>query len=517
MARIAVAGFQHETNTFSPQKATLDDFVRADAWPPLLRGTEMIEGVKGYNIPIAGAVKGLTELGHGIVPLAWAAAPPCSYVEREAYERIAGMIVEDLQQALPVDAVYLDLHGAMVADDHQDGEGELLARVRAVVGPDLPVVTSLDYHANLTPEMAHHATAMVGYRTYPHIDMAATGEKAVRLLDRLLREKRKLFKAYRQFDFLIPLVWQCTLNEPSKGLFDMIEEMEQGGTAKTTPRHNYNIVSATITPGFPPADITHCGPALIAYAWDQASAEAAADALAAALNARESQFDGEVYLPDAAVQKAMELAKTARKPIVLADVQDNPGAGGTSDTVGLLKAMMRNKAKGAVIGMLVDPEAAQAAHDAGEGNVMERGIGAVVGVGGETPAVGRWRVSKIASGDFTATGPFYGGAKMHLGPMALVTDEDSGVSAVLACRRVQAADQEMFRHVGVEPSKTPILGLKSTVHFRADFQPIAETILIVQSPGAHTTDPTEMPFTRLREGVRLRPNGKPFSRSAAAP
>jgi len=516
MARIAVAGFQHETNTFSPQKATWDDFVRADAWPPLLRGAEMIDGVKGYNIPIAGAVKGLTELGHELVPLAWAAAPPCSYVEREAYERIAGMIIEDLQKALPVDGIYLDLHGAMVADDHQDGEGELLARIRKLVGPDLPIVCSLDYHANLTPEMAQLATALIGYRTYPHIDMAATGEKAARLLDRLLREKRKLYKAYRQFDFLIPLVWQCTLNEPSKGLFDMIEEMEQGGTGKITAKHNFNIVSATITPGFPPADITHCGPALVAYAWDQASADAAADALASALNSRESQFSGEVFDPDAAVQKAMEMAKTAKKPIVLADVQDNPGAGGTSDTVGLLKAMMRNKAKGAVIGMLVDPDSAQAAHEAGEGNIMERGIGAVVGVGGETPAKARWRVTKLNSGNFMATGPFYGGAKMHLGPMALVTDEDSGVSAVLAGRRVQAADQEMFRHVGVEPSKTPILGLKSTVHFRADFQPIAETILIVHSPGAHTTDPTEMPFTRLREGVRLRPLGTPFKRSAAA-
>jgi microcystin degradation protein MlrC len=516
MARIAVAGFQHETNTFAPQKATWDDFVRADAWPPLLRGPEMIQGVHGYNIPIAGAVKGLTALGHELVPLSWAAAPPCSYVEREAYERIAGMILEDLQKALPVDGIYLDLHGAMVADDHQDGEGELLARIRKLVGPDLPIVCSLDYHANLTPEMAQLSTALIGYRTYPNIDMADTGEKAAKLLDRLLREKRKLYKAYRQFNFLIPLVWQCTLNEPSKGLFDMIEEMEQGGSGKVTSKHNFNIVSATITPGFPPADITHCGPALVAYAWDQASADAAADALAAALNSRESQFDGEVFEPDAAVQKAMAMAATAKKPVVLADVQDNPGAGGTSDTVGLLKAMMRNKAKGAVIGMVVDPESAQAAHDAGEGNIMERGIGAVVGVGGETPAKARWRVTKLNSGNFTATGPFYGGAKMHLGQMALVTDEESGVSAVLAGRRVQAADQEMFRHVGVEPSKTPILGLKSTVHFRADFQPIAETILIVHSPGAHTTDPTEMPFTRLREGVRLRPNGTPFKRSAAA-
>ncbi len=507
MARIAVGGFQHETNTFAPQKASWDDFVRADAWPPLVRGKDMPATVAGFNIPIAGAVEALQALGHEIVPLVWAAAPPCSYVERDAYERIAGMIIEDIKAQGPFDGIYLDLHGAMVAEHYEDGEGELLRRVREVVGDKMPIVCSLDYHANLTPEMAKLATALVGYRTYPHIDMALTGAKAAKLLDRLLKEKRPLYKAYRQFDFLIPLVWQCTLNEPSKGLFDLIEELERSGGAAVSPRHNLNIVSATITPGFPPADITHCGPALVAYGYDQASAEAAADVLANALKEREAQFNGEVFDADAGVLRAMEIAKTASKPVMLADVQDNPGAGGTSDTVGLLKAMMRHKAKGSVIGMLVDPEAAKEAYEAGEGAILERGIGAAVGYADETPAVGRWRVEKIASGNFTATGPFYGGAKMQIGPMALVRDVESGVAAVLACRRVQAADQEMFRHVGIEPTKTNILGLKSTVHFRADFQPIAETILIVESPGAHMSDPVGLTYKNLRAGIRLRPEG----------
>ncbi len=511
MARIAVGGFQHETNTFAPQKASWDDFVRADAWPPLVRGPAMAETVAGFNIPIAGAIPALQELGHEIVPLSWAAAPPCSYVEREAYERIAGMIVEDIEKLGPFDGIYLDLHGAMVAEHHQDGEGELLRRIRAVVGDAIPIVASLDYHANLTPQMARLATALVGYRTYPHIDMAATGAKAARLLDKLLKEKRPLYKAYRQFDFLIPLVWQCTLNEPSKGLFDLIEELERSGGATVSPRHNLNIVSATITPGFPPADIAQCGPALVAYGYDQASADAAADLLANALKAREPQFNGQTYDADGGVLKAMELSQAASKPIVLADVQDNPGAGGTSDTVGLLKALMRHKASGAVIGMLVDPEAAKEAYEAGEGAVLERGIGAAVGYGGETPAVGRWKVEKINSGNFTATGPFYGGAKMQIGPMALVRDIDSGVAAVLACRRVQAADQEMFRHVGIEPTRTNILGLKSTVHFRADFQPIAETILIVETPGAHMSDPAGLDYKNLRSGIRLRPEGPVYN------
>jgi len=160
-----------------------------------------------------------------------------------------------------------------------------------------------------------------------------------------------------------------------------------------------------------------------------------------------------------------------------------------------------------VIGMIVDPEAAEAATAAGEGAVLERGIGAAVGVAGETPVEAAWRVVRLGSGIFTGSGPMYGGAKFRIGPMALLTDEESGVSAVLACRRIQAVDQEMFRHVGVEPAAVPILALKSTVHFRAHFQPIAETILCVQSPGAHVTDPAELPYRNLRQGIRLRPQG----------
>src|SRR3954462_2437291 len=238
MARIAVGGFQHETNTFAPTRASWDDFARADAWPGFVRGPELIEAVKGYNIPIAGAVERLQALGHEIVPLCWCSAPPSSYVERDAYERVAGAMLDDLAAyglaghgaaqggaSGGIDGIYLDLHGAMVAEHHDDGEGELLRRIRALVGDGIPIVTSLDYHTNMTPEMVCHASAMIGYRTYPHIDMAATGSRAAQLLDRLLRDRRPLYKAYRQIDFLIPLVWRCTMAEPAKGIFALIDEI----------------------------------------------------------------------------------------------------------------------------------------------------------------------------------------------------------------------------------------------------------------------------------------------------
>ena len=227
MARIAVGGFQHETNTFAPLKASWADFERADAWPPFVRGPQLIETVEGFNIPIAGAVLALQALGHELIPLCWCSAPPSSYVEREAYEKVVGWIIEDLRAHGRIDAVYLDLHGAMVAEHFEDGEGELMRRVRTVIGQRIPLVASLDYHTNMTPEMVRHASAMVGYRTYPHIDMAETGGRAARLLDRLLKDHRPLCKVYRQLDFLIPLVWQCTLMEPAKGIFELITEIEK--------------------------------------------------------------------------------------------------------------------------------------------------------------------------------------------------------------------------------------------------------------------------------------------------
>ena len=283
--------------------------------------------------------------------------------------------------------------------------------------------------------------------------------------------------------------------------------------------HNQGIVSVTHTPGFPPADIAQCGPALVVYGHDKEAVEAAADKLAAAVKAQEKAFAGELLDPrrsSTARDRAREDGE--EKPIVLADVQDNPGAGGTSDTIGLLAALMRHKAKGAVIGMIVDEGAAKEAVETGEGNVMHRGIGAVVGYAGEKPVVADWRVVKLGDGKFTGTGPFYGGAKFQIGPMALVTDEaeqrlrpcsPAGASR-RPTRRCSWAMSASSRRKCRDPRRW-----KSTVHFRADFQPIAEeTIIVVQSPGAHITDPVEMPYKHLRKGMRLRPmgpvwNGKP--------
>ena len=497
--RFAVGGFQHETNTFAPVKTGFEDFVRADGWPALSRGEALFDSVEGTNLPIAGFVDAALAGGHALAPLMWCAAVPAAHVEECAYERIAAMILDDLARAGPVDGVYLDLHGAMVAEHLEDGEGELLARVRAVVGPAVPVVASLDLHANVTLRMVELADALVAYRTYPHVDMARTGARAAALLARMAAGARPA-KAWRKLDFLIPLVWQCTDLEPARALYRRIEALEA---------EDEGLWSLSLCTGFAPADIRDAGPAVLAYGDDRAGADRAAEALAQALAGAEPAFAGRIYVADEAV--AFALAQD-RRPVVIADTQDNAGAGGNGDTVGMLRALVAAGAEEAVFAIVNDAAAAAAAHAAGEGAEIEIALGAASAWQGERPFQGRFAVRALGSGRFTATGPMFGGARMELGPMAVL--DHQGIEVVVASTKMQAADQAMLRHLGIAPETRRILVLKSSVHFRADFAPIAAEVIVAASPGPNPVDHARLAYRRLRPGVRLMPLGDAYPGAA---
>jgi microcystin degradation protein MlrC len=175
MTRIAVGGFLHETNTFAPTKATYDDFVHGGGWPAMAIGADVLKTMRHINVGLAGFVEAAEANGWELMPTISCGASPSAHVTRDAFERIVQTMVEGIRAAGPLDAVYLDLHGAMVTEHFDDGEGEILARVRQVIGKDLPLVASLDLHANVTPAMVEHADALIAYRTYPHVDMADTG------------------------------------------------------------------------------------------------------------------------------------------------------------------------------------------------------------------------------------------------------------------------------------------------------------------------------------------------------
>lgn len=497
--RIVFAGFQHETNTFAPAPADYHAFELGGGWPGLTRGHAVFATIAGANIPAAGFIDAATPHGHQLIPSVWCAASPSAAVTRDAFERIAGMILEDIAAAMPVDAVYLDLHGAMVAEHADDGEGELLQRVRALIGPDTLLVSSYDLHANTTKAMLETADVLVAYRTYPHVDMADTGRRTFEILQALFDGMSRPSTASRRIPFLLPTVWQCTDLMPAKALYARLVELEQ----------DPDVVHVSFTMGFPAADFPECGPVVWAHGRTPEAAQRAVDALAQAVIEAEPTFQGE--LPDArtAVSRALAIHATQGGPVVIADTQDNPGAGCQSDTTGILRELIAQNVQGAAIGLIVDPASAALAHAAGAGATVRLALGGHSGAEGDAPLVADYLVECVSDGKFDAFGPYYGGFHMDLGPSACL--RLGGVRIVLASHKAQLADQAMFRFVGIEPAEQAVLVVKSTLHFRADFVGIARDILFCASPGAVSMDPSTMDWKRLPPDLRMTPCGPTFA------
>lgn len=492
MARIAVGGFQHETNCFVNSRTDFSYFASHRDRPPLVYGEDVLTWLAHNSFAIGGFIQRM-QSSHQLVPLLWTSGGAGGMVTREAFERIAGSMVGLLSQASPVDAVYLDLHGAMVTEDFEDGEGELLRRIRACVGDDIPIVISLDYHANVTPEMVRLSDGLVAYRTYPHIDRIETGEYAAQVIDAMLTRGRPTGRALRKLPFLIPLNGQCTLVDPSRHVVASSCVLDG------------DLVNLSYLAGFPPSDMYWCGPSVVAHAWNQAEADRAADAMAAAILEREGQFAEEMVSPKEGVDRAIKLSRTANRPVVIADTQDNPGCGGTADATDLLKALVAAGAQNAVLGFLCDAGAARAAHEAGIGQRITLALGGHSGPTGVSPLQAAFEVDALGDGRFKSTGAVTRGRDVDVGPMALL--RIGGVRVVVTSKRLQAYDQAPFRHLGVEPAEQAIIALKSTCHYRAEFEPMAEAVIVVLAPGYYLADPSAYPYKRLRNGVRLKPLG----------
>jgi microcystin degradation protein MlrC len=497
--RIAIAGFQHETNTFAPFATAWADFLKADVWPGLTRGEAVREAFADLNIPISGFMAAVRD--GDLVPLVWASAEPAGRVSDEAFERVTAMICDGIAHAGALDGVYLDLHGAMVTESHDDGEGEILRRVRAVIGPDLPLAASLDFHANLTAAIVDQASALTIFRSYPHIDMAETGARAWALLAELLERDAPFAKAWRQLPFLVPLSSQATTRPPLDAIFAGFDLPPAEG-----------VVSHDIAMGFPPADIHDAGCAVVAYGRTAERADTEADRLQGLLAEAEPRLGNPLLEEAEAVTRARAIAGERRGPVVLADVQDNPGAGASSDTTGLLRALVEGGARGAALACLWDPAAAAAAHEAGMGARISLALGGRYPAVRSAPYEADFEVEGLSDGRFTCTGAMYGGCLAELGPMAClrVADPASEVRVVVSSERFQCLDLAIFRHMGIEPSEQQILAVKSTVHFLADFAPIAADVLFVDSPGAHPCRLDRVAYRALRPGVRLGPGGSPF-------
>ncbi|MGF1525451.1 MAG: M81 family metallopeptidase [Candidatus Competibacterales bacterium] len=493
MTRIAVGGFQHETNTFSPIPGTWEVFLAPDGWPGLTRGPAVFDALRGYNIAMAGLLDGALAHGFEVTPLAWCGGGASGTVTADAFEAISTLLLDELEAALPIDGLLLDLHGAMVADHVADGDGEFLRRVRTLTGPQVPVVCSLDLHANLTPAMVELSDELLVYRTYPHLDMAATGRRAADRLARILKGDTAPQRAFRQIPFLIPLTRGCTWVEPAQTVYQTLATLE----SQTAVTH------LSFACGFSSSDVPHCGPAIVGYGADARAVQGAVDQLYHCVLAREEAFALDLWTVADAVERALEMAARGMSPVVLADVDDNAGAGHSSDTTWILAELAKRGVQNAGLGVIHDPAAAAAAHGAGVGATLTLGLGGKAGLPGHRPQWGDYRVEALSPGRFQTTGDYFAGAAMDLGPMAVL--RLGGIQIVVASRREQAADQAMFTHLGVDPAAAAILVLKSSVHYRADFQPLAASILEVGAPDQ--THP--LPYRHLRPGLRPLPGMPP--------
>ncbi|MEA3400173.1 MAG: M81 family metallopeptidase [Armatimonadota bacterium] len=487
MTRIAVAGFSHETNTFAQGLTTFDDFVRGRGFPGLMTGQALVRSLTGTATCTGAFLDAAEELGFEMLPLLWTFPQPSGLIEQGAYDRVLAMLLEELEAALPVDGVLLQLHGAMVTEQLEDAEGDILTRVREIVGPEVPVMATLDLHANISPLMVQQADALVGYDTYPHVDAYQRGRDAARLLMATMEGRVEPVAALAQVPMLIGPPRQCTLMSPMSDIIDLAHEAEGRS----------GILNVTVAGGFPFADIADCGAAVVVTADGDADlADAAAQEIAGAMWDRRDDFRVRLTPLADAIDHAL---RTGEGPVVLADGSDNPGGGAPCDGTVMLQALIEANAPRSTVAIIADAEAVAQAIKTGVGQQVTLQVGGKTDDRHGPTLTLTGYVRLISDGRFANRGPMYTGVEADMGrTVVFVVGE---VEVVLTEQRIQPYDCEALRSVGIEPRERLLIGLKSAVHFRADYGPLASAIFEVDTPGIHNPDVTRLQFQRLRRPI----------------
>jgi microcystin degradation protein MlrC len=480
--RFFVAMVSHETNTFSPVRTDRRQFEARE----LRYGGEILEAYRGTGTCLGGMIAAAAARGVTLVPSLAAAASPAGRVAKEFYGEARDRLVADLRAAGPLDGVLLDLHGAMVVEGLDDGEGDLLRAVRAVVGT-VPIAVTLDFHANVTRTMVETATLLHGYKTYPHVDMDARGREAATRLADVVAGRVRPSVAFRHPPLLPPIAGQLTTRGPMRRLYDLADAMEA----------RQGVLSVSVFAGFPLADIPDAGLTIyVVTDGDQALADALADELAAAAWALRREFLHRALPGPDAVARALALDG---RPVVLADIADNTGGGAGGDTTEVLRELLRVGARPATVACLWDPAAVRACVEAGVGTSLTLAVGGKVDPSHGAPVTVSGRVRTLSDGRFVHKGPMFHGLEGRLGPTAVLDVND--VKIILISYRWQTLDPEMIRFVGIDPLAEKILVVKSSIHYRAAFEPIARAILEVDAPGLSSSNLDRFAFTRVRRPI----------------
>jgi microcystin degradation protein MlrC len=478
--RIGIAGFMHESNTFNPLRTDRAAF----AAQSLTFGPALLDEWRDAHHEVGGFIESAKGLGFEALPLLMAWAMPSGPVTDDVFDEVVGRLIDAVRRERP-DGLLLALHGAMVAQSQLDADGEVFARLRHAVGPDLPIVLTLDLHGNLSERLIGHSTAAVAYRTNPHVDQRECGRRAASLLVRHLRGEVRLCQALAKPPLLVNIMVQDTSKEPLRTF------MEEARAREGRP----GVLAVSLLPGFAYADVPQMGPSVVVVTdGDAALARKEADELSARLwDARERL---NATLPAAAAAVAQAL-KAERTPVVLVDTGDNVGGGSAADSTVLLAELLRQGATDAVV-CLYAPREVEECTRAGVGQDVRLSVGGKVDRLHGDPVLVRGRVRVLHDGNYVEPQVRHGGKRInHMGPTALVEIEGRNL-LVLTSLRHPPFSLGQLTCLGIRPELQRILVVKAAIAYKAAYAPVAGTIIEVDTPGVTAVNPHRFVYRNVR-------------------
>jgi microcystin degradation protein MlrC len=482
-SKILIAEFEHETNCFCPDKTGRRQFEECH----LINARDVISFFQGTRTNLGGFITALEGKEYEIIPVIAASATPGGVVTRDMFEFTKKEIIKSIKTSGIVDGILLDLHGAMVSENIPDGEGALLKAIREVVGTKVPVISTLDLHANVTNTMIENATAFFPYENYPHTDCFERGYEAGNCMAKIIRKEISPIMQFKQIPILAHTIE--TSEAPHIELFKKVTKWEE----------NPEVINVAVLHGFPWSDIPDAQMSVIAITDDNIElANTIIEDMAKTIWEIRAKFKKKFISPEEAVKEAME---STTGPVIIADAADNPGGGGSGDSTFILSALMRVKANNVGIAIIPDREAVQAAINAGVGSKITLNLGGKLGTketsGGPVQVTAR--VKTIADGEFTNKGPMRKGILNKIGRTVVL--DVNGIEIIVPENRMQPFDAEIFRRVGIEPSDKKIIVLKSVVHFKASFGPMAKKILAVNTPAYASMDFESLNFKHIQRPI----------------
>ena len=477
--KVLVGGIYHESHSFSNVATDLESFRSV----LLLEGRESIEQLKGTTSEMAGFIKGSEEFGFDMVPTLWAWGLSTAPVEAKTLDHFISVVQRAIEGAGEIDGILFALHGAMIADQSLDGDGYVLSKFREFVGSDIPIVVTLDLHANISDLMVEKADAIVGYDTYPHVDQVERGFEAADLLVRTIRGEIKPTMAIEKPSIVIVPNVQLTDREPMKQLISLAHETEKKA----------GVLCVTVAGGFAYSDVPEIGPSVVVVTDNDLSGAAQhAHNISKRFEGLKEDFTPQLPGVSEAVTRAIESRKY---PVILADAGDNIGAGTPGDSTFILRELMDQKAASAVV-IIADPESVAASNAAGVGQAVRLMVGGKTDGFHGDPVELVANVKLISDGIFKNRGHMRDGIVEDMGRTAVV--ETGGIKIVLTDKKMPPWNLEQLRSLGITPEHQKIVVVKSAVAFRAAYEPIAGEIIEVNSPGLSSIDLTQFEYRNIR-------------------